>query len=79
MSIALAAGITGYAMWFLAAWALLNRLVLLLARISDQRRRHKNARRLAAWRPPRHTRDPGHDVTTVMPGIQRPKGPEGRW
>jgi hypothetical protein len=67
---------TGFAVWGLALWALANRAVTLLARIEDERRRRKNARRLAGWRPPRYTPGPGHDdVTRVLPGIQRPKGP----
>jgi hypothetical protein len=41
------------------------------------RQRYRNARRPAKWHPPppRDICDPDHDVTRVMPGIQRPKGP----
>jgi hypothetical protein len=74
--IGFSAELTGYVVWFVAAWALLNRTVTILARFEDERRRRRNARRFAAWKPPpRHTADPGHDVTRVLPGIQRPKGP----
>jgi hypothetical protein len=67
---------TGLGVWGLALWALANRAVTLLCRVEDERRRRKNARRLRTWQPPRHTRGPGHDdVTRVLPGIQRPKGP----
>jgi hypothetical protein len=51
--IALAAEITGYATWFLGAWALANRAVTLLCRAEDERRRRKNARRFAERLPQR--------------------------
>ncbi len=73
--IPLYAEITGYACWIAALWALMTKVALTAERIIRERRRWRNARRLAEWKPPRHTPEPGHDVTRVMPGIQRPKGP----
>ncbi|MGH3190002.1 MAG: hypothetical protein ACRDOL_22605 [Streptosporangiaceae bacterium] len=57
--VALAAEITGYTAWLLGAWALANRAVTLLARLEDERRRRRNARRFRTWQPPRHTPGPG--------------------
>jgi hypothetical protein len=50
--IVLAAAVTGFAAWALAAWVIADRLLLLGARIGDERRRRKNARRFAGWKPP---------------------------
>jgi hypothetical protein len=68
---------TGYVCWTAILWALMTKVALTAERVIRERRRRRNARRLATWKPPppRHTHDPGHDVTRVLPGIQRPKGP----
>jgi len=64
-----------YAVGLAACWWLLSKITSLLDHITRERRRRRSAQRIAAWRPPRHRPDPGDDETTVMPGIQRPKGP----
>jgi len=75
--IVIAAEWTGYTLWLAAGWALLTKTANVIDRFTSHRRRHRNARRrLAKWHPAkRNTRDSDHDVTRVMPGIQRPKRP----
>lgn len=69
---------TGYVTWFCIAWAIITKTATLTDRFISQRRRWRNARRFTTWRPPPRPRDPGHDVTRVLPAIQRPRGGEWR-
>ena len=56
--LAAAAEWTGYAVWFAAGWAVLNRTVIILVRISDERRRYRNAQHhFAGWKPPPPPKD----------------------
>lgn len=73
--VALYAQWTGYAAWFAAAWAALTKTAFLIDRIAAERRRRRNARRLASWRPQPRPEDAGSDVTRVLPGIRRPRNP----
>lgn len=73
-AVAEAARWTGYLTWGAIAWAVANRLMLLLWRLEGELRRYRNARRMATFRPQARPRDPGEDLTRVMPAIQRPQG-----
>lgn len=67
---------TGYTVWVAAAWAVLTKAATITDRaVAERRRRRRNTRRLSTWRPPPRRCDPGDDVTRVLPGILRPKGP----
>jgi hypothetical protein len=72
--VVMVAELTGYVVWFAVGWALLNRFVTLLARLKDERRRWRNARRMERFRPQARPRDPGTDLTKTLPAIQRPRG-----
>jgi len=76
--IALYAECTGYVCWTAVLWALMTKTAFTAERVIRERRRWRSARRMERWKPPRHVRDQGHDETTVLPAIKRPKGPEGR-
>ncbi len=61
-------------------WWLLGKIAFALDAALRERKRRKRARhRLARWRPVPRRRDTGHDLTTVLPAIRRPKGPGSRW